>query len=129
MESFIEGHINVNVLLSFVFGVIFVVTMLVFAVLVPNPSVFSQWVFITVLALSAAGVGSVVPGMLNIDVPYVKAGGALALFAVVFLMQPAIVRSIIRIDPPLEAPDAVIAAYLGRTDSNETDDAWAQLDP
>ena len=69
VAALIEGRININILLAFTFGLVFVVTMLVFAVLIPNPSPFSQWVFITVLALAAAGNASVVPGLLNVDLP------------------------------------------------------------
>jgi hypothetical protein len=129
VPKWIEGAINVNVLLSFVFGVVFIVTMLAFAVFDPYPSGFSEWIFITVLALAAAGVGSVIPGMLNVDLPYVKAGGAIALFAVVFLLKPAIESALPLIQPPLDSPDSAIVAYFNKVDAKQIDAAWDQLDP
>ena len=129
MTAWVHGKLDVNVLLSFVFGVVFVVTMLVFAVEIPNPTNTQQWTFVTVLALAAAGAGSVIPGLLNIDLPYVKAGGALALFVIVFLMKPTIVANLATFTPPQTSPDAVIAPYLKATDDKDLASAWSQLDP
>jgi hypothetical protein len=125
----IEGRVNINVLLGFAFGVAAVIAMLAFAVFIPNPSSFSQWVFITVLALSAAGIGSVIPGILDLQLPYLKAGGALAMFAVVFLMKPAIVSSVSRVVPPEDSPNKAINSYLTSVDKNDLSGAWEQLDP
>jgi hypothetical protein len=76
--------------MAFLFGVIFVVTMLVLAIEVPNPTPFQYTVFRVVLALAAAGVAAMIPGFLELTVPdWIRAGGALAVFVVVFFYNPA----------------------------------------
>ncbi len=124
----IKGQIDINVLLAFGFGLIFISAMLVFAVAVPDPSQFSQWIFITVLALAASGIAAVIPGMLSVNLPYVKAGGALAVFAIVFMMKPAIVTAVARVTPPSISPELVIQSYLSKIDHGKYDDAWSELD-
>lgn len=73
----------------FVFGVVFLATMLVVAIRFPAPTEFQILVFRVVLAMSAAGVGAIVPGFITVNIPnYIRAGGALALFIVVFKLNP-----------------------------------------
>jgi hypothetical protein len=77
-------------LLAYGFGVTFVVTMLVLAILYPTPSAFQYNVFKTVLAIAAAGVASMIPGFLSVQIAsWIRAGGALGVFAVVFFYNPA----------------------------------------
>lgn len=74
----------------FVFGVVFVVVMLVLAVAIPNPTPTQYETFKIVLALAAAGVAAFIPGFLEITLPgWLRAGGALAVFALVYLKSPA----------------------------------------
>ena len=74
----------------FVFGVVFLSLMLILAIFFPSPTPFQYTVFRITLALAAAGVGALVPGMLNARVGgVVKAGGAMAVFVVVFFFSPA----------------------------------------
>jgi hypothetical protein len=43
-----------------------------------------------VLALAAAGIGAVIPGMIDVDIhPAIRAGGAIALFVIVYWFKPA----------------------------------------
>ncbi|KFG69577.1 DUF4019 domain-containing protein [Microvirga sp. BSC39] len=131
-RSIVSGTININVLLSFVVGVAIVIFMLGFAIFNPDPTPFSQWVFITVLALAAAGVGAVIPGMLEVQLPYVKAGGALALFLIVFLMKPAIIIGVDKareLVGPKISPSAVVHEYLEKVDNGDVQGAWSALDP
>jgi hypothetical protein len=77
-------------LLAFGFGVVFVVVMLAIALFVPNPTPTQWFTFRVVLALAAAGVGALLPGLISVTAgPYVKAGGALALFVLVYWFNPA----------------------------------------
>lgn len=72
------------------FGVLFVVVMLSIAIGVPNPTAFQYTVFRIVLALTAAGVASMIPGFINVQVGnWVRAGGAIAVFVVVYFFSPA----------------------------------------
>lgn len=84
----ISGTISVDSLLAFSFGLMFVIVILIFSVAVPSPTVFTTFVFRVVLSLAAAGIGAVLPGLLEVTVPGIRAGGAMALAAVVFFMNP-----------------------------------------
>jgi len=76
--------------LAFGFGVVFVVVMLAIALFVPNPTPTQWFTFRVVLALAAAGVGALLPGLISVTAgPYMKAGGALALFVLVYWFNPA----------------------------------------
>jgi hypothetical protein len=79
---------------GFAFGIAFVVVILVLAIFIPNPTPFQYLVFRVVLSLAAAGVGGVLSGFLtvvfgNTAKPWLQAGGGLAVFAVVYLVNPA----------------------------------------
>lgn len=73
----------------FAFGLIFLSVILVIAILFPNPTDWQIFVFRVALGMAAAGIGALVPGFITVNVHrYVRAGGALALFAIVFFMNP-----------------------------------------
>jgi hypothetical protein len=75
---------------AFAFGVIFIAALLVLAIKFPEPTPFQYMVFRIVLALAAGGVAAMIPGFLRVDVkPGIRAGGALAVFVVVFFFNPA----------------------------------------
>ena len=77
-------------ILAFSFGVIFVTALLVLAVAIPSPTPSQYTVFRIVLALAAGGVAAVIPGFLQAKVgTFVRAGGAMAVFVVVFFYSPA----------------------------------------
>jgi len=76
--------------LAFGFGVIFVVVLLVLAYRFPYPTPFQYTVFRIVLALAAGGVAAMIPGFLNVDLSTkVRAGGASAVFVIVYFFSPA----------------------------------------
>lgn len=71
------------------FGLVFVVVMLIIAIFIPHPSPFQLLVFRVVLSLAAAGIGAIIPGFLRVNVKtWVRAGGAMALFIVVYFWNP-----------------------------------------
>jgi hypothetical protein len=83
------GH-KTQITLAFIFGVVFISLILAIAVFIPQPSIFQYQVFRIVLAMAAGGVGAVIPGVLNVNIPRVlTAGGALAVFVVVYFYSPA----------------------------------------
>jgi PAN domain len=88
----------------FIFGVVFVSTLLVLAVALPNPTQWQYQIFRFVLALAAAGVAAFIPGSLEISVSnWLKAGGALAVFALVVFKSPAaLVAAPVELMGPLE---------------------------
>lgn len=126
----ISGSVTLNALLAFAFGVCFLVAMLVFATKYANPSAFQVQVFVTTLALSAAGVGAMLPGTLNIGhQPLFRATGALALFAAVFFFQPKIADSVVQFVAPSVSPEPASLAYLRTVDEGNIKEAWEDLDP
>ena len=74
----------------FAFGVVFVGALLLLAIRFPHPSDFQYLVFRIVLALASAGIAALIPGFLEIELQtWLKAGGALAVFAIVYFKSPA----------------------------------------
>jgi hypothetical protein len=74
----------------FLFGVTFAVALLVLAIIFPEPSPFQYVVFRIILALASAGIASCIPGFLEVEIAdWLKAGGALGVFVVVFFFSPA----------------------------------------
>ena len=73
----------------FAFGVVFILLLLGLAIFFPVPTDFQYFVFRTVIALAAAGIAAPVPGLLNINIPGISAGGALAVLVLVFKFSPA----------------------------------------
>jgi hypothetical protein len=73
-------------------AVVFIVTLLVVHLAMPNLSASQQRALDVVLALAAAGVGAGIPGFLNIEGKWqaftLSAGGALALFVIVLTWKP-----------------------------------------
>ena len=94
-------HRTTQLFLAFAFGVVFLGIILCIAFIVPNPTVFQYQVFRITLALAAGGVAAMIPGILNVRLPnFLTAGGALALFVVVYFYSPAqIAIQTLRSDP------------------------------
>jgi hypothetical protein len=91
----LEAHTK---LLAFIFGLCFVGILLVLAVCFPQPTAFQYTVFRIALALAAAGVAGVIPGMIRLKFQpntmlLIHAGGALAVFVIVYFIAPAALRS------------------------------------
>ena len=74
----------------FYFGIVFIIVLLVLAIGFPEPKPFQFVVFKIVLALAAAGIASQIDGFLEVVLPNsIKAGGAIAVFVIVFFFNPA----------------------------------------
>jgi hypothetical protein len=83
-----------QIIVAFSFGVIFLIALLVIAIVIPNPTAAQYKVFRIVLSIAAAGAAAMVPGFLNIEFNpttgfLVRAGGALAVFVIVYFFNPA----------------------------------------
>ncbi|MCP4402696.1 MAG: hypothetical protein GY801_36020 [bacterium] len=93
--------------IAFVFGVTFVVVLLLIAVFFPTPTQFQYTVFRIVLALATAGVAAMIPGFLSIELgvlgAIIRAGGALGVFVIVYFFSPAQIVS----TPPNEYKTSV----------------------
>ena len=76
--------------LALFFGVIFVAAILAISLFIPRPTPFQYTIFRIVLALAAGGFVSMTPGFIEAHVgKYVRAGGALAVFVIVYFYAPA----------------------------------------
>lgn len=129
IESLISGKLEINILIAFVFGVIFLVTIIIFAVLFPNPSDFQVWVFVAALALAAGGIGAALPGSFDIQYKgFIRAGGALGLVALVYLNQPTIKSNTIKFQEPPVPAGPVADRFLAALDSADLQGSWDQLD-
>jgi hypothetical protein len=53
-----------------------------------DPTEFRIVIFCTVLALAAASVAALIPGLLHIQTPWLRAGSALAVFMLIFKFSP-----------------------------------------
>lgn len=75
-------------------GALFICLLLALVVFIPNPSGIQADFFRIVLALSAAAVGGVFTGFIHVEGKMaqfsIRAGGALALFFIVYFINPAI---------------------------------------
>ncbi len=70
-------------------GLSLFVVILVIAVRIPHPSPFQLWVFRVLLALAGAAFAAPIPGYLEFKhASGVMAGGALAVFAILYLVNP-----------------------------------------
>jgi hypothetical protein len=58
---------------------------LVLAIAYPRPTPFQVFVFRTILSVAAAGAAALIPGFLEVEISnWVRAGGALAVFVIVY---------------------------------------------
>lgn len=86
---------KLQTIFSFIFGVLFVIVLLVIAFVQPQPSSFQYSVFKTVLALAGAGTVAVFPGFIEVKLGnWLRAGGALAVFVVLYFWNPAALLAI-----------------------------------
>ncbi|WP_125782554.1 hypothetical protein [Pseudoalteromonas rubra] len=75
-----------------VVGIFFAVVILVAAFLIPTPTSTQFFIFRGVFAISLAAIASIIPGLLNVEARFqkgsVRATGAIAVFIVVWLINP-----------------------------------------
>ena len=89
-RAFVTGEIDVKALIAFVFGAIFIVTILVFTTVVKDPSPTALWTYRVILALAAGGVAAILPGFIDVKYKtFVQAGGAIGVFVLVLVAFPA----------------------------------------
>lgn len=85
-----EEMLSASQIAIFIFGVVFVSTMLVLAIKFPHPTDFQYLVFRIVLAISVAGIAANMPGLLDVAVSsIVSASGALGVFVIIYFFSPA----------------------------------------
>src|SRR5689334_8771537 len=79
---------------AFGFGLVFIIALLIIAWKLPDPTTFQYNVIRTILPLAAAGIAAMIPGFINVEISsatnlLIRAGGALAVFVLVYFFNPA----------------------------------------
>jgi VIT1/CCC1 family predicted Fe2+/Mn2+ transporter len=90
-------HKVLYTILAFCFGVAFLIAILTLAVFIPDPKPFQVRAFTTVMAIAAAGTATVMTGLINTQIKLgtqlvIGATGALAVFVIVYMVNPAVIH-------------------------------------
>lgn len=84
---------KLQIILTFSFGVSFVILLIIIAFIKPDPSTFQHTIFRTVLAIAGAATAAVFPGFIEVKLgSWLRAGGALAVFVVLYFWIPAMAK-------------------------------------
>lgn len=75
--------------LGFLWGVGFLLLLVIMALFIKEPSLWQYTLFRIILALSAAGFTNYIEGMLNVKWKFIRAAGPLAVFIIVYFFSPA----------------------------------------
>ncbi|WP_198328218.1 pentapeptide repeat-containing protein [Methylovulum psychrotolerans] len=116
-------------LIAVLFGVLFIIAIIILAIAFPKPTSFQYLVFRVVLSLAAAGVAAVIPGMIKIKAEpntkfFIHAGGAVAVFLIVYALSPAGLLA-----NPKEETTSVPKLLLDNVDDSQGDDYVISLTP
>jgi hypothetical protein len=104
---------------AYIFGLVFIITMLVLAVIISTPTEFQYLVFRIVLSLAAAGVAAMIPGFIELTVPkFIQAGGAIAIFVIVYFYNPASLITTTQ-SPSFQAAKDFVEEILAASSSND----------
>lgn len=114
---------------AFVFGIVFVICILIIALFVPEPSTFQLFVFRVVLALAGGGVAAMIPGFIHVELSgVIRTGGALAVFAILYFLNPAQLIASTNPGPlPIGSPREIAENYLRVADKLDSGAAWIEL--
>jgi hypothetical protein len=136
-RSLITGEIDIKTLIAFVFGAIFIITILVFTAMVKNPSPTEIWTYRIILALAAAGVAAILPGFIDIKYKgFVQAGGAIGVFVLILLAFPAPDPAPKKAEAespqafvwPTEDPEFATRKYVDLVDNGKLLEAYEAID-
>jgi hypothetical protein len=106
-DDLFKAPSNPQIWAIFGFGVVYITVTLVIAFVFQTPTALQYLIIRVILALASAAIATLLTGFINIEIPTVfKAGGAFAVFVVVFFYNPA----------SLVIPEGVVsgAVTLGR---------------
>lgn len=112
----------------FTFGVVFISVLLALVLLFRDLTPEAYTVFRIVIALAAAGIGAVIPGILDVQMKgLLRAGGAMALFVIVYFFSPPPPTPIAedpRLEVPSGSPETTITEWLDLIDQGQYAKAW-----
>lgn len=129
-SGFISGQISIDTLLAFVFGIIFVSAILIFAVTIINPNPLQIFVFKAILGLAGGGVAAVIPGKFEFrHLPFIRASGGIAVFAAIFFAPASFVAPVAQFKTPVESAEPVLQQWFSYVDRGDFNGAWSLMDP
>jgi hypothetical protein len=81
-------------ILAFGFGVVFLAALLAIVIFIPTPTDDQMVIFRIVIAVAAGGAAAIIPGFIDLNMSRgsafaLRAGGALAVFVIVYFFDPA----------------------------------------
>ncbi len=111
----------------FGFGVVFISVILWIAVASPDMNENTFTIVRIVIALAAAGIGAFIPGFIDVRIPGIlRAGGAMAIFGVVYFYTPPLTNVIDKLPPPpTEDPLLATNNWLSYLDQENYSQAWS----
>ena len=124
-------NFQLDKILAYVFGIVFISAILALAFFDRNPSNFAVGVYKTVLALAAAGVAAMIPGFIDVNVqPFVRSGGAIAVFVIVFFFSDKVFPQQSSVTENVEITVEAIVAEIERfkTDNSSYPETLGELD-
>lgn len=116
----------------FVFGVVFLVSILVLVISIPKPTLVQFFAFRLTLALAASGIGALIPGLIHFQqkLPHegmIRFGGAIGLFATIWFTNPAKFAIEGIAPPPTDDARKYIERFLSTSDKGDTQNAYAMF--
>jgi len=123
------NHTNIERYSVFIFGVTFLSVMIILSIWIPEPTKSQFFTFKLAMALSAAGIGALLPGLLELNIPliptsFIKASGAIGLFIIVWYTDPAKL-AIDGIAPPPTAEAPIVGEeFISLLDSKNYQQAY-----
>ncbi|MBE1163037.1 DUF4019 domain-containing protein [Dyella acidiphila] len=111
----------------FTFGVVFLLLMLGIVLKFPQPTPIQYLTFRIILSLAAAGFAAMLPGALHLQLPLivkgtVQAGGAIAVFVLVYTTNPAVLQSLGVQIPKVDATP-IVSKFLSLNDAGDYESA------
>lgn len=108
----------------FIFGVTFISTLL-FVVLKEDLNERAYSIIRIIMALAVAGVGACIPGFLDVQLKgFIRAGGAMALFVIVYFFTPDAPSDIDIPPPPSQDPTISAEQWFSLVDAAQYSAAW-----
>lgn len=89
-------------------GVISLIASVTIALIIPEPTVYQEFILRGLFAIALASIASIIPGFINLQtgargaLAYlsVYAGGAIAIFLLIWMFNPPEINKVDRVDPP-----------------------------
>jgi Protein of unknown function (DUF4019) len=131
-SGFVSGQIDIKVVISVIFGCIFITAILILITIDKSPTNAALLIYKVVIALSAAGMAAILPGFLDVKFKSViQSGGALAVFVLVLFAIPWPTAGAAGSQAVVPSVDAESFAldYMKLTDSGDYLAAYHATDP